>query len=101
MIFFEFKELYKFIDEDVEGIMINPGSFGFILNSALLGLISRKIEDNSRDSVKKGYDVKVRLNNFRPLTWRDLIIPENITFDELDDILKTLWGFNGHHLSAF
>ena len=98
---FEFKDLYEFIDDEVDGIIINPGSFGFIVNLAFLDLISRKIEDNQRAPVKKGYDVKVRLNNFRPLTWRDLIIPENITFDELDDILKTLWGFNGYHLSSF
>ena len=49
----------------------------------------------------KGYDVKVRLDDFRPLTWRDLIIPENITFKRLDAILQSLWGFDGSHLSAF
>lgn len=49
----------------------------------------------------QGYDVKVRLNDFRPLTWRDLIIPANMTFMELDDALKTLWNFNGLHLSCF
>ena len=43
----------------------------------------------------KGYDVKIRLDDFRPLTWRDLIIPEKITFKDLDNIIKILYGFYG------
>lgn len=49
----------------------------------------------------KGYDVKVRLDDFKPLTWRDLIIPAGINFKELDTILKILWDFSGYHLSCF
>lgn len=49
----------------------------------------------------KGYDVKVRLDDFKPLHWRDLIIPAGITFKDLDDILKILWDFTGYHLSCF
>ncbi|MDO5810661.1 MAG: plasmid pRiA4b ORF-3 family protein [Methanobrevibacter sp.] len=49
----------------------------------------------------KGYDVKVRLDDFRPLTWRDLIIPAGITFKDLDNVMKILWDFSGYHLSRF
>ena len=49
----------------------------------------------------KGYDVKVRLDDFKPLYWRDLIIPSGITFKDLDNILKILWDFSGYHLSRF
>lgn len=49
----------------------------------------------------KGYDVKIRLDDFRPLTWRDLIIPSGITFKDLDNIMKILWDFSGYHLSRF
>lgn len=49
----------------------------------------------------KCYDVKVRLDDFRPLTWRDLIVPSGITFKELDNVLKILWDFSGYHLSRF
>ena len=49
----------------------------------------------------KGYDVKVRLDDFRPLYWRDLIIPAGISFMDLDNILKILWDFAGYHLSRF
>lgn len=96
---FKFNQLKDFQTEEVDGIIINPGSVGFILNNTLSELVFNQNRD--RISVSKGYDVKVRLNNFRPLTWRDLIIPDNITFMELDDILKTLWSFNGDHLSCF
>lgn len=49
----------------------------------------------------KGYDIKIRLDKFKPLYWRDLIIPAGITFKDLDDIFKILWGFTGYHLSQF
>ena len=97
----EFKDFSKILKWNHDGIMLNPGSFGFILNRRQCARVFHMIEDEFKAPREKGYDVKVRLNDFRPLTWRDLIIPENITFDELDDILKTLWGFYGHHLSAF
>lgn len=48
-----------------------------------------------------GYDIKVRLDDFRPLTWRDLIIPENITFHQLHLIMQELWDFNDNHLYEF
>ena len=94
---FEFRELMKRFRGGVDGIMVNPGSFGFIINKALGDMVFKK----TMAPVERGYDVKVRMKDMRPIHWRDLIIPENITFYELDDILKTLWGFNGHHLSMF
>ncbi len=96
---FKFTDLKNFQNEEVDGIIINPGSRAFIMNNMLCELVFNGNRETK--SVSGGYDVKVRLNNFRPLTWRDLIIPDNITFMELDDILKTLWGFNGYHLSCF
>ena len=49
----------------------------------------------------KGYDIKVRLDDFRPLTWRDLIIPENITFHQLHLIMQELWDLYDMHLYEF
>lgn len=49
----------------------------------------------------KRYNVKIRLDVFRPLTWRDLIIPAGITFKGLDSIMKILWDFTGYHMSQF
>ena len=51
--------------------------------------------------MSKGYDVKIRLDDFRPLTWRDLIIPAGITFNDLDNAMKIIWDFAGYHLSRF
>lgn len=96
----DFKEILTFLNANVEGIMLNPGSFGFIINPALAGMISDKINGNDSPALK-GYDVKVRLDDFRPLTWRDLIIPSGITFKDLDNIMKILWDFSGYHLSRF
>lgn len=97
----EFRKFSNYISDDMSGILINPGITGFVVSPAISRMVFAKISDRNKPPVTKGYDVKVRLNDLRPLTWRDLIIPENITFMELDDILKTLWNFNGHHLSCF
>ena len=96
---FKFNQLEDFMKREVMGIYLNPFKPGLKLGKLLCKLVFNK--NRSKTPTTKGYDVKVRLNDFRPLTWRDLIIPDNITFTELDDILKTLWGFNGHHLSCF
>lgn len=94
-----FNDLEEFMAREVDGIIINPGGRGFILNRYRCQMVFNT--NRPKKKVSKGYDVKVRLNDFRPLTWRDLIIPDSISFMELDDILKTLWGFYGHHLSCF
>ncbi len=96
---FEFKQLNDFRNGEVDSIMLNPGGRTLFLNKFLSDIVFN--QNRSKKPTSKGYDVKVRLNDFRPLTWRDLIIPDNITFTELDDIMKTLWGFNGYHLSCF
>lgn len=49
----------------------------------------------------KGYEIKVRLDEFRPITWRNLIVPEGISFADLDKIIKVVYGFSNQHLSAF
>ena len=48
-----------------------------------------------------GYDIKIRLDNFRPLTWRDLIIPGGITFEDLHQIIQKLMDFYNMHLYEF
>lgn len=96
---FRFTQLEDFLTPAISGFMINPGGRNFSLNKFLAQMAFNK--NRPRAQVTGGYDVKVRLNDFRPLTWGDMIIPDNITFTELDDILKTLWDFNGHHLSCF
>lgn len=96
---FKFNYLNDFMTSDIDGIVFSPGSRPFRFNKTLSKLVFNRNREKTQTT--KGYDVKVRLNYLRPLTWRDIIIPDNITFMELDDILKTLWGFNGHHLSCF
>lgn len=96
---FEFKQLNDFRSREVDSIMLSSGGRVLYLNKFLSDIVFNV--DRPKKPTTKGYDVKVRMNDFRPLTWRDLIIPDNITFTELDDIMKTLWGFNGHHLSCF
>ena len=50
---------------------------------------------------KEGYDIKIRLDGYRPLTWRDLIIPAGITFEELHMMIQVLMGFDNYHMYLF
>lgn len=98
---FKLKDLSCHLKFFMQGIVINPGTLSFIIKKRLVNMLFYRIMDDEKDAVRKGYDVKVRFKDFRPIMWRDLIIPENMTFMELDDVLKTLWNFNGEHMSAF
>lgn len=49
----------------------------------------------------KGYDIKIRLDNFKPNTWRDLIIPENITFHQLHMIIQEIWDLKNRYSYLF
>lgn len=49
----------------------------------------------------EGFDIKIRLDKCRPLTWRDLIVPENITFEEMHLIIQEIFGFYNEHLYEF
>lgn len=51
--------------------------------------------------ILKGYDVTVFLEGSDPQIWRDLIIPQNITFKRLDRILQRVFNFKGYHSSQF
>ena len=98
---FKFRDLLSHFKFFMQGIIINPQTLSFLIEKRLVNMVFYRIRDGEKPPVKKGYDVKVRFKDFKPIMWRDLIIPENITFMELDDILKTLWDFNGSHMSAF
>ena len=48
-----------------------------------------------------GYNIKLRLKNFRPITWRDLIIPTGLTFHDVHLIIQIVFGFADSHLYHF
>ena len=48
-----------------------------------------------------GYDIKIRLDDYRPLTWRDIIIPAGITFEELHMMIQVLMDLDNYHLYLF
>lgn len=49
----------------------------------------------------KAYEINIKLNRFKPDTSRDMIIPENITFRELNEIFETSFGFDPFKTYSF
>ena len=48
-----------------------------------------------------GYIIKIALENCRPPVWRNVVIPENITFGTLHEIIQTIYGWSDMHLHEF
>ena len=48
-----------------------------------------------------GYQLKITIKNSRPPIWRRIIVPEHITFVDLDDIIESAFGWTHDHMFAF
>ncbi len=49
----------------------------------------------------RAFQMKVTLRGMRPPVWRRFFVPEDMTFNDLADVLIAVMGWNGSHLSAF
>ena len=48
-----------------------------------------------------GYQLKITIKGSKPPIWRRIIIPERITFYDLDNIIQALFGWTHSHLFEF
>lgn len=48
-----------------------------------------------------GYRLKITIKNSHPPIWRRILIPDHITFFDLDDIIEAAFGWEHNHLFAF
>ena len=48
-----------------------------------------------------GYQLKITIQGIKPPIWRRVIVPEHITFCDLDDIIEKLFGWTHSHLYEF
>lgn len=51
--------------------------------------------------MSKGYQLKITIKDSHPPIWRRVIVPEHITFYDLDNIIEELFGWTHTHLFAF
>lgn len=49
----------------------------------------------------KGYQLKITIKGSRPPIWRRVIVPEMITFADLDKIIEEIFGWTHEHLYEF
>lgn len=49
----------------------------------------------------KGYQLKITIKGSRPPIWRRVIVPEMITFADLDEIIEKIFGWTHEHLYEF
>ena len=49
----------------------------------------------------RAYQLKITLRGMKPAVWRRCFVPEDMTFQELANILIRVMGWSGSHLSAF
>ena len=48
-----------------------------------------------------GYQLKITIQGSKPPIWRRVIVPEHITFCDLDDIIEKIFGWTHSHLYEF
>lgn len=48
-----------------------------------------------------GYQLKITIRDSHPPIWRRVIVPEHITFYDLDDIIETIFGWTHEHMFGF
>lgn len=48
-----------------------------------------------------GYQLKITIKNSHPPIWRRIIVPDRITFFDLDDIIEKAFGWTHGHMFAF
>lgn len=48
-----------------------------------------------------GYQLKITIRGSKPPIWRRVIVPENIAFCDLDDIVEKLFGWTHSHMYEF
>ena len=49
----------------------------------------------------RAFQMKITLRGMKPLVWRRFFVPEDMTFNDLADVLIAVMGWAGSHLSAF
>ena len=49
----------------------------------------------------RGYEVRVILNEFSPITSRDIVVPDYYTFEDLKNVINIIWGFTDNEKSLF
>lgn len=49
----------------------------------------------------RAFQMKITLRGMKPAVWRRVFVPEDMTFNDLADVLIVVMGWNGSHLSAF
>ena len=48
-----------------------------------------------------GYQLKITIKNSHPPIWRRILVPDRITFFDLDDIIEKAFGWTHGHMFAF
>ncbi len=49
----------------------------------------------------KGYQLKITIKGSKPPIWRRVVVPEKITFGDLDNIIECVFGWTHSHLYEF
>ena len=51
--------------------------------------------------MSKGYQLKITIKGSKPPIWRRVIVPDQITFRDLDDIIEEVFGWMHSHMFEF
>ena len=59
------------------------------------------MDDDIESTTLKAYYLRVTLQDSTPLIWRDIIVPSNLTLEDLHYVIQAAMGWNNDHLHHF
>ena len=105
------------IENDLDALIINKDHNNFIIPRFHLAKNMEYIIELCRENVKndysdfvylkeylpeyKGNRIRVTLDDAVPASWKELILPKGLTFNDFDNILKKSWDLNEDTFSRF
>ncbi len=71
-----------------------------VADKATLGKKQPRI-GKKRINSRLTYQLKIRLSGIRPPIWRRILVPGNITFHQLHNVIQCAMGWDNYHLYSF
>ena len=50
---------------------------------------------------KRAYELRIQLDDIKPVIWRSVVVPSGITLDRLHDVIQIAMGWLDYHLHLF
>ena len=69
--------------------------------SGMSTILVRKAIMINEPKEKRAYELRIQLDDIKPVIWRSVVVPSGITLDRLHDVIQIAMGWLDYHLHLF